>query len=324
MHVRVRGNWVIIFSELSLYLVCGIDIYPCRHLDLKISLSSASPSSDLLSSQLSAVWPRLSSLRSLTLTFSPDHPCQQWLVDQLRDVPTLRSLSLRIFGSGLGPHLRSLPQLNHLFVEIHPPDGREQMSLPEFEDPTPREAYHNWTGLFNDVVETVDSCVKEGNVKNLGLFVHWTMVHSFYRHAESSPSLSSLLALPHNSDRDSGIRPGPSIKQLTPSNLAGLSRLSLTLESQMGTRPFLRAVRGLPITDLALTSYDLSLLSGTVFKDFCATFGKLKRLRLKLRDPSIGVGRGGPATEGFINQVSYILELRGRISRQFRMLLSKV
>lgn len=84
--------------------------------------------------------------------------------------------------------------------------------------------------------------------------------------------------------------------------------MSLTLESQMGTGPFLRAASGLPITDLALTLYDLNLLAGTAFKDFCSTFGKLRNLRLKLRNPAIGVGDGGaPVTETAVDQVSCAL-----------------
>ncbi|KAF8608062.1 hypothetical protein BDV93DRAFT_504572 [Ceratobasidium sp. AG-I] len=277
-----------------------------QHLDLQLGVSEVLFSLDVFSSQLAAVWPRLTSLHSLTLTLSPNNPCQSWLAEQLRDVPTLRSLSLRIYGSSLGPHLRTLPQLETLSIEIHP-DALGLELISQASDPTPREAYHDWTGLFNDVVEMVEACVKDGDVKVLNLFVHWTMVHSFYRHVEKSPSLSSLLALVQNSNQNTSVALGPSIRQFVPSNLNNLSRLSLTLESQMGAGPFLRAAGGLPITDLALTSYDMSLLSGTVFRDFCATFGKLRSLRLKLRNPSIGVGGGGgPIEDEFIDQNAFV------------------
>ncbi|KAG8749377.1 hypothetical protein FRC12_013448 [Ceratobasidium sp. 428] len=75
----------------------------------------------------------------------------------------------------------------------------------------------------------------------------------------------------------------------------------------MGTRPFLDAVGGLPLTDLAFTAYDLSLLNGTVFRVFCSTFPELRRLRVSLRAPSITVGDGiGSMAEGFANEDEFI------------------
>ncbi|KAG9084619.1 hypothetical protein FRC07_013594 [Ceratobasidium sp. 392] len=97
------------------------------------------------------------------------------------------------------------------------------------------------------------------------------------------------------------------IKYINSSSLQSLSRISLTLESQMGTRPFLDAVGELPLTDLAFAAYDLSLLNGIVFRVFCNAFPELRRLRIKLRLPSITVGDGtGSMAEGLVNEEEFI------------------
>ncbi|KAF8608058.1 hypothetical protein BDV93DRAFT_504569 [Ceratobasidium sp. AG-I] len=246
-----------------------------------------------LSCQFAAVWLKLTSLRSLSLTLSHKRPCHQWLADQLRDIPTLRSLRLRIYGSGLGPHLRALPQLEMLSVEIHPPS---------VDDLTPKTRRCDWIGLFNDVIDMIDACVKDGNVKSLGLFINTTIVASFYRHVGKSSSLSSLSAPVLILDTDSSIIPAPPTKKLSPSNLSGLTRLSITLRSQMGTESFLQAMGGLPITDLALHLNDLNLFSGTAFRDFCFMFERLRRLRLKLENPPIPAGGRATVMEGLVDQ----------------------
>ncbi|KAG8716385.1 hypothetical protein FRC09_015826 [Ceratobasidium sp. 395] len=115
------------------------------------------------------------------------------------------------------------------------------------------------------------------------------MVHSFYKHMKQRSSEPS------------------GANYIDTSSLNSLSRLSLTLESQMGTRSFMDAAGGLPLTDLALTAYDLSLLNGTVFRVFCSTFPELRRLRVNLRTPSITVGDGiGSMAEGFANEDEFI------------------
>ena len=266
-----------------------------RHLDLRLAVLSAPFPLRSLSSQFALVWLKLRSLRSLSLTLSHKRPCHQWLADQLRYIPTLRSLRLRIYGSGLGPHLRALPQLEVLAIEIHPPNAH---------DPTLKMGHHDWIGLFNDVVDMIDACVKYGSVKDLRLFVNTTMVTSFYRHIEKSPLLFSLSASAPISNTDSNIVTVPSINKLVSSNLSDLSRLSLTLRSHTGTEAFLRAVGGLPITDLALHLNDLSLFSGTAFRKFCSMFGRLRRLRLKLENPSILAGGRATIMEALVDQVS--------------------
>ncbi|KAG9126069.1 hypothetical protein FRC07_005047 [Ceratobasidium sp. 392] len=115
------------------------------------------------------------------------------------------------------------------------------------------------------------------------------MVHSFYKHMKQRTLIPSK------------------IKYINPCSLQSLSRLSLTLESQMGTRPFLDAVGELPLTDLAFAAYDLSLLNGIVFRVFCSAFPELRRLRIKLRLPSITVGDGtGSMAEGLVNEGEFI------------------
>ncbi|KAF8608059.1 hypothetical protein BDV93DRAFT_519131 [Ceratobasidium sp. AG-I] len=275
-----------------------------QHLDLKLPFLDVPFPSNMVSSQLAAIWPNLTSLHSLTLTLSPNYPCPQWLAEQLRGISALRFLHLHIRGSTLGPHLRALPQLEALFIEVHPPNSYAQALVLQAQEGTSNKVHHDWTELFNDIIEMVDACVKVGNVKQLGLFVNWAMVRSFYQHVESSPSLSSLLASIQIFNPKSRVALGPLVKQLIPSNLSSLSRLSLTLESRIGTRAFLRAMSGLPITDLALTSYDWSLLSGPIFRDFCATFEKLSRLRLNLTSVLTGVGE--PVANGFVDQDAFV------------------
>jgi hypothetical protein len=179
-----------------------------------------------------------------------------------------------------------------LFLEIHPPDidGRVPVSTPHSEGTeVPRQFYHDWTELFNDVAELVEASAKSGNLKRMTWFVDWTMAHSFYKHMRQHASSASLPT---------------TIKRIDCSSLNRLSRLSLTLASQMGTRPFLDAVRGMRLTDLALIAYDLNLLNGTVFREFCASFPGLRNLRLKLRTPSITVGEENVGTgEGVANEV---------------------
>ncbi|KAG8686331.1 hypothetical protein FRC08_012564 [Ceratobasidium sp. 394] len=152
-----------------------------------------------------------------------------------------------------------------------------------------RAVYHDWTDLFNDVLELIEANSTGRHPKKMTWFIFWTMVHSFYRHMNRHAPIS------------------PKIKHIDLASLENLSRLSLTLESQMGTRPFLDAVGGLPLTDLAFTAYDHSLLNGTVFRVFCGTFPKLRRLRIKLRMPSITVeGGSGNMAEGSINEDEFI------------------
>ncbi|KAF8608060.1 hypothetical protein BDV93DRAFT_519132, partial [Ceratobasidium sp. AG-I] len=267
-----------------------------HHLNIELVSLDVSLPSSVLSSQLLAVWAKLTSLHSLNLQLSPNYPYQPWLAEQLRGIPTLRSLHLFISGFSLGPHPWALPQLEVLSVEIYPVAVIE---------PALGQEDHDWTRLFNDVVEMVNACVKGGNLKSLRLFVDRLMVDSFYWHIEKPPSLSSLLSSISISNTESIAAPGPSIKQLVPSHLSGLSRLSLTLRSNMGTESFLRAASGLPITDLALHSLDLSLLSGKNFRDFCSTFAGLRRLRLKLRD---SIKSRGVATvmEGLVDQDAFV------------------
>ncbi|KAF8608057.1 hypothetical protein BDV93DRAFT_519128 [Ceratobasidium sp. AG-I] len=265
-----------------------------QHLDLRLQFLERLLPTDTLCFQLAAVWPKLTSLRSLTLALTPNYPCPYWLAEELRDIPTLQSLHLIIRGSRLGTQLRALPLLEALFVEVQPPVIK----------PNSNTAYPDLTGLFNNAVEMFDACVEAGNVKHLGLFVHGKLTSSFYQHFGKStrpPNLSAPIQIP---DPGHNVAPILSIKQLIPSNLSSLSRLSLTLESHRGTEAFLRAAGGLPITDLALRSYDWSLLSGTVFRDFCATFSKLRRLRLKLWRAINGVGE--PVANGFIDQDAFV------------------
>ncbi|KAG8737637.1 hypothetical protein FRC10_007979 [Ceratobasidium sp. 414] len=115
------------------------------------------------------------------------------------------------------------------------------------------------------------------------------MVHSFYRHMKQRAPIPS------------------EIKHINISSLNNLSRLSLSLESQMGTQQFLDAVGGTPLTDLAFTAYDFKLLNGTVFRVFSGAFPNLKRLRIELRMPSITVGGGtGSMAEGLVNEDEFI------------------
>ncbi|KAF8608061.1 hypothetical protein BDV93DRAFT_602959 [Ceratobasidium sp. AG-I] len=275
-----------------------------QYIDLKLRYLDGPVLPNMLPFELAAIWFKLTSLHSLTLTLPPNGPCPQWLAEQLQNIPTLRSLHLHVYGSNIGPQLRALPQLEALFIDVCPPDTYGQTPLLPPRVTTSYSADHAWTGVFNDVVDMVDACVKNGNVKRLGLLVHREMTDAFYRHIEKSPSLSSLLASAQISDPDSSVALGPSLKHLAPSNFSSLSRLCLTLESRTGTRAFLRAAGGLPITDLALISYDWTLLSGTVFRDFCATFEKLRRFRLKLWKVSNTVGE--PVPNGFIDQNAFV------------------
>ncbi|KAF8608056.1 hypothetical protein BDV93DRAFT_519127 [Ceratobasidium sp. AG-I] len=275
-----------------------------QHLDLKLTYLDGAAPPNMLPFELAAIWFKLTSLHSLTLTLPPKYPCPQWLAKQLQDIPTLRSLHLRVYESSLGPHLRALPQLEALFIDVCPPDTNEQTPLLPPTAATSYPTNHTWTGVFNDVVDMVDACVKDGNVKRLALFVNREMTDAFYRHVGKSPSLSNLLASAQISDPNSSVAPGPSLKHLVPSNFGSLSRLSLTLESQAGTEAFLRAAGGLPITNLALISYDWTLLSGTVFRNFCATFPKLRRLRLKLW--KLSKAAGGPVANEFVDQDAFV------------------
>ncbi|KAF8608055.1 hypothetical protein BDV93DRAFT_602954 [Ceratobasidium sp. AG-I] len=275
-----------------------------QHLDLELRAFEAEFSSDMLSSDFAAIWPKLTSLYSLTLTLSPGWPCPQWLATQLRDIPALRSLHLNIHGSDLGPHLRALPRLEGLFVEIYHSGKIRHMHSPETSDQISLKVHPDRAGPFDDVFEMVDACVKDGKLKQLGLFAHEEKVDSLCRYLEEPPSLASLLSSVQISDPISSVALGPSIKQPIPSSLGSLSRLSLTLESRKGTEAFLRAMSGLPITDLALRPYDWSLLSGSNFRDFCAIFGKLRRLRLKLTRMLTGVGE--PVANGYVDQDAFV------------------
>ncbi|CUA77866.1 hypothetical protein RSOLAG22IIIB_06839 [Rhizoctonia solani] len=143
----------------------------------------------------------------------------------------------------------------------------------------------------------IESCE---NVVRMGWHIHWTMVHAFYQHANAksvAPNSSSL-----------HVR---QISVLPPF----LTSLSISLESQLGTEPCVRALSGLPITDLALVSYDHLLLLGPEFEKFCKAFGNLKRLRLKLRAPSITVNGSSPEqslidTESIARGLSSLPHLR--------------
>ncbi|KAF8608054.1 hypothetical protein BDV93DRAFT_519125 [Ceratobasidium sp. AG-I] len=269
-----------------------------QHLELKLQEFEALFPPDELPPSFAAIWPYLTSLHSLTLMLSSDSPCPIWLAEQLRDIATLRSLHLHIYGPDLGPHLRALLQIEALFIEIHPSDIFRNSHLPNFKDRTSNEVHRDWARPFDEVAEMVSVCVKDGSLKQLGLFVHKDKVDSYYRYLEEVPSLSGLLSSVQISD------PGPSIKKFIPSSLGSLSRLSLTLKSRRGTEPFLRAVSGLPITDLALWTNDWSLLSGPIFRDFCTTFRRLRRLRLKLTMALTGVGE--PVANGFVDQDAFV------------------
>ncbi|CCO35866.1 O-methylsterigmatocystin oxidoreductase Short=OMST oxidoreductase [Rhizoctonia solani AG-1 IB] len=143
---------------------------------------------------------------------------------------------------------------------------------PTTQDSVNRELYHNWSTLFNDLAELIDSCK---NVTRLSWHVHWTMVHAFYRHTSFEGT------------------PSPAIKRIS-TFPPFMTSLSISLESQLGTESFTRALSGMPITDLALVLYDHALLSATEFEKLCMAFRGLRRLKLKLRAPSITVGGGLP------------------------------
>ncbi|KAG8773534.1 hypothetical protein FRC12_002485 [Ceratobasidium sp. 428] len=261
-------------------------------MSLRLQITDKSLPTDLLPNRFEAIWPRLTSLRSLTLVFTSASSCPAWLAGQLQSISTLQTLRLCIFGNSLGPHLRAPSQLQNLHIEIHPPDldGRiSHWAAPNEPVEVSREAYHDWTDLFNDVSDLINENCSGYDLKRITWFIHWTMVHSFYKHMKQRSSEPSMT------------------KYINASFLNSLSHLSLTLESQMGTRPFLDAVGGLPLTDLAFTAYDLSLLNGTVFRVFCSTFPELRRLRVSLRAPSITVEDGiGSMAEGFANEDEFI------------------
>ncbi|KAH7329772.1 hypothetical protein B0J17DRAFT_206836 [Rhizoctonia solani] len=188
-------------------------------------------------------------------------------------------------GDAIGPYLRELPNIRNLYIEIYPPDMEDRDAHPLGPGPpmepgvreeVSREVYHSWATLFNDLMIFIESCE---NVVRMGWHVHWSLAHAFYRHT------SSRSGSPNN--------PGPLIKRIS-TLPPSLTSLSLSLESQPGTEPFIRALGGLPITDLALVSYDHVLLLGTEFEKFCEAFTQLRRLRLKLRAPSITVGGDSP------------------------------
>ncbi|KAJ1299780.1 hypothetical protein OPQ81_011996 [Rhizoctonia solani] len=234
-----------------------------------------------LESQFKNIWPHLTSLYTLTLTLTPAYCCPSWLVTQLKAIPNLHTLRLRIMGDSIGPYLRELPNIRNLYIEIYPPDMEDRETDPLGPGPSSelgvreeisREVYHSWSTLFNDLMALIESCP---NVSQMGWYIHWTMAHAFYRHTTSKGDT------PNNT--------GIFIKRISVLP-PFLTTLSLSVESQLGTEPFVRALGGLPITDLALTSYDHLLLFGDEFEKFCKAFGKLKRLRLKLRTPSITVG----------------------------------
>jgi hypothetical protein len=174
-------------------------------------------------------------------------------------VPTLRTLRLCVFGASLGPHLRALPQLQNLFLEIHPPNINGRALIP-------KETNYYWTRLYKDVAELAEASATSGSLKRMTWFVSGRMVEPFYKHMGQHTSATSP----------------PTIKFINSSSLKSLSRLSLNLSSQMGTRSFLDAMRGLLLTDLALVTYDTDLLNGTVFREFCAAFPSLMNLRLNL------------------------------------------
>ncbi|CAE6434519.1 unnamed protein product [Rhizoctonia solani] len=268
---------------------------------------------DELESQLKQIWPHLTSLQTLTLTLTPACGCPSWLVTQLKSIPSLQTLCLRVMGDCIGPHFRELPNIRNLYIEIYPPDieDRETDPLgpgppmePGAREEVSREVYHNWSTLFNDLMALIESCK---NVIRMGWYIHWTMAHAFYRHTSyqggGAPNAS-----------------GPLIKRISVFS-PFLTSLSLSLESQLGTEPFIRALGGLPITDLALVSYDHLLLIGTEFEKFCKAFGKLRRLKLKLRAPSITVGGSSssqfpidmePIVRG-LSSLPYIRSYRGPI-----------
>ncbi|KAG8680700.1 hypothetical protein FRC11_002109, partial [Ceratobasidium sp. 423] len=233
-----------------------------------------------LESQFKIIWPHLTSLQTLTLTLTPAYGCPSWLATQLKSIPSLQTLRLRVMGDSIGSYLRELPNVRNLYIEIYPPDVEDRETDPLGPGPpmgmgarqeVSREAYHSWSTLFNDLTALIESCE---NVARMGWHVHWTMAHAFYRHTSSQGGLPDS---------------GPLIKCISVFPPL-LTSLSLSLESQLGTEPFVRALGGLPITDLALVSYDHLLLLGTEFENFCKAFGKLRRLKLKLRAPSITIG----------------------------------
>ncbi|QRV83848.1 F-box-like domain protein [Ceratobasidium sp. AG-Ba] len=261
-------------------------------MDIRLSFSKPTQPPSFVSAQLEAIWPHLTSLSSLTLILTSASSCPEWLVKLLEATPTLQTLRLCVFGSSFGPYLRALPQLQNLYLEIHPPDIEGNLTQWIASDEpihVQRAFYHNWTDLFNDVSEFIDLNTTKGNLRQITWFIYWTMVHSFYSH------MTRRNAEPSN------------VKYINPSNLKSLSRLALTLESQMGTRPFLDAVQGLPLTDLAFTSYGLSLLNGTAFREFCNTFPQLRRLRIKLKTPSHTIGdHTGSIPEGSVNEEEFV------------------
>ncbi|KAF8697516.1 hypothetical protein RHS03_07755, partial [Rhizoctonia solani] len=238
-----------------------------------------------LESQLATIWPNTTSLHTLTLTLTPAYGCPSWLATQLRAVPSLQTLRLRVMGDSIGPYLRDLPNIHNLYVEVYPPDMEDHETDPLGPGPAlestigenvGREVYHSWSALFNDLVGLIESCK---NITRLSWHVHWTMVHAFYRHSSFEGNTPSNHGLPIKC-----------ISTFPPF----MTSLSISIESQLGTEPFVRALSGLPITDLALVSYDHTLLLGTEFEKFCMAFKRLRRLKLKLRAPSITVGGGRP------------------------------
>ncbi|CAE6439498.1 unnamed protein product [Rhizoctonia solani] len=238
---------------------------------------------DELESQFKNIWPRLTSLHTLTLTLTSANGCPHWLVAHLKSMHNLHTLRLRVMGDSIGPHLRQLSNVRNLYIEIYPPDLEDRDADPLGSGPpiepgegVNREIYHSWSTLFNDLMDLIESCE---SVVRMGWHVHWTMVHAFYRHANSKGGVPNA--------------PGPLIKRIS-ALPPSLTSLSISLESQLGTEPFVRALSGLPVTDLALVLCDHLLLLGTEFEWFCKAFGNLKRLRLKLRAPSITVGGGSP------------------------------
>ncbi|KEP50810.1 F-box-like domain protein [Rhizoctonia solani 123E] len=240
---------------------------------------------DELEAQLKDIWPHLTTLHTLTLTLTSAHGCPSWLVAHLKSIPNLHTLRLRVMGDSIGPHLRQLSNIRNLYIEIYPPDIEDRDADPLGPGPplepaaregVSRDIYHSWFTLFNDLMDLIDSCK---DIVRMGWHVHWTMAHAFYRH------VSSKSEIPNN--------PSLSIRRISVLP-PFLTSLSVSLESQLGTESFVRALSGLPITDLALVSYDHMLLLGAEFEKFCKAFGHLRRLRLKLRAPSITVGGGSP------------------------------
>ncbi|CAE6384437.1 unnamed protein product [Rhizoctonia solani] len=265
---------------------------------------------DELEYQLEIIWPNLTSLHTLTLTLTTTYGCPSWLATQLQSIPGLHTLCLRVMGDSIGPHLRDLLNIRNLYIEVYPPDmedhetdplGPGPASGPTIRDNVSREVYHSWSSLFNDLAAFIGSC---GNVARLSWHVHWTMVHAFYRHTICEGSAPNKF--------------GQSIKCISVFPRF-ITSLSISLESQLGTEPFVRALGGLPITDLALVLYDHALLLGTEFENLCVAFRELRRLKLKLRTPSITVGGGtpgqfsvdiGPIVRG-LSSLPYLKSYRG-------------